>query len=144
MARGLARCRYWCCARTLIYADDAPQIRRPQPPPRHRADGRSPRSAAAKSARPYSRGRRRRAHPALPAHRSTEPSTLPPESRIPSTQWRRVAKQFKNAVEIVKTPRASRLRTGTMTLPTHRRSRASFIALEDGVARVYREMLEKS
>jgi len=57
-----------------------------------------------------------------------------------------VVKQFKNAVEIVKTPRANPI--------THRHYDVAntikafpdirFIPLEDGVARVHREMLEKS
>jgi UDP-glucose 4-epimerase len=57
-----------------------------------------------------------------------------------------VAKQFKNAVEIVKTPRANPVthRHYDVTNTIKAFPDIRFIPLEDGVARVHREMLEKS
>lgn len=57
-----------------------------------------------------------------------------------------VARQFKSAVEIVKTPRANPIthRHYDITNTVKAFPDIRFIALEDGVARVHREMLEKS
>jgi UDP-glucose 4-epimerase len=56
-----------------------------------------------------------------------------------------VAKQFKNTLEIVKTPRANPVthRHYDLTNTIKAFPDIRFIALEDGVARVHREMLEK-
>jgi len=57
-----------------------------------------------------------------------------------------VARQFRNAVEIVKTPRANPVthRHYDTTLTIKAFPDIRFIKLEEGIARVHREMLEKS